>query len=192
MDKDAGETLSVPRSIPSQAIQRAADGYRSDVYKIQMGDDVVMCCVFVDDAVFYSTSTMRLSILSAFREQFGDDGITGGALADGVLGLTVEYDDERLTCSLGMSGYIRKICERFGINDKSYLPKTPLPTTHEDKKYEGPLDKDRQRLFQQMVGCMTWCSHQAKPEAMISTSILSQHCHIPRLAREHCRREIHQ
>ena len=25
------------------------------VYKIQMGDDVVMCCVFVDDVVFYST-----------------------------------------------------------------------------------------------------------------------------------------
>ena len=160
------------------------------LYKIQMGDDVVLCFVSVDDFVFYSTSDdMSYQFLSAFREQFGDDGITSGALADSVLGLTVEYDDENLTCSLGMSGYIRKFCERFGTNDKSHLPKTHLPTTHEEKKYEGPLDKDRQRLFQQMVGCMIWCSHQAKPEAMIATSTLSQHSHNP--GNEHVDRAKH-
>ena len=149
------------------------------VYKIEMAEGIIMLGVFVDDIIWFGTTPDVVArFKSELHEQF-NGGITGGGIADSVLGLTVSYDDSNLTCSLCQPGYIRKICERFGIDDKSHLPKTPLPTNHEDIKNPGPVDKDRQRLFQQMIGCMTWCTHQTKPEAMVATSILSQHCHNP-------------
>ena len=149
------------------------------VYKIKMDEGIIMLGVFVDDIIWFGTTPDVVArFKSELHEQF-NGGITGGGIADSVLGLTVSYDDNNLTCSLCQPGYIRKICARFGIDDKSHLPKTPLPTTHEDIKHLGSVDKDRQRLFQQMIGCMTWCTHQTKPEAMVATSILSQHCHNP-------------
>ena len=149
------------------------------VYKITMEEGVLFLGCFVDDLVYFGTTDAVVARFKSELYEHFKGGITGGNIADTVLGLTVSYNDDDLTCSLGQQGYIRKICERFGIDDKSRLPRTPLPTTHEDTKYTGPMDKERQRLFQQMIGCMTWCTHQTKPEAMIATSILSQHCQNP-------------
>ena len=45
---------------------------------------------------------------------------------------------------------------RQSLSDSVYnatkMPKTPLPVSHEDIPYDGTLDLERQRLFQQIVG----------------------------------------
>ena len=152
------------------------------VYKIHTkSGDVVYCAVFVDDAVFWGTSDGAVAAFrSAIRAEFGADGFTGGEVAESILGLKVEYNDAELHCTLSMPGYISAVAERFSIDERTRPPSSPLPLNHEDKKNEeAPLSEERRKLFQQIVGCAGWASFNAKPEAMIATSYLAQHCHNP-------------
>ena len=152
------------------------------VYTIQMPSGVCTCSCFVDDLSFFASTNEAIDeFISCIRERFGDRdvGWTGGGVADSLLGLQIQYNDDDLSVCVSQPGYIESIAERFGVNNVMRTPKTPLPVSHEDSPYDGVLDLDRQRLFQQIVGCMTWCTHQTRPEAMIATSILSQHCKNP-------------
>ena len=68
----------------------------------------------------------------------------------------------------------------LGIDERTKLPSAPLPLNYVDPKNEGEkLPEDRRKLFQQIVGCAGWASFNAKPEAMVASSFLSQHCHNP-------------
>ena len=152
------------------------------VYKIQTKKgEIIYCAVFVDDAVFWGTSDGALSAFrNAIRTHFGEDGFTGGEVAESILGLKVDYDDEELHCTISMPGYIDAVAERFGINERTKLSSAPLPLNHVDRKNEGEeLPEDRRKLFQQIVGCAGWASFNAKPEAMVASSFLAQHCHNP-------------
>ena len=152
------------------------------VYIIQMPSGVCTCSCFVDDLSFYASTNEAIDeFISCVRERFGerDAGWTGGGIADSLLGLQIKYDDDNLSVCVSQPGYITSIAERFGVHNATKMPKTPLPVSHEDIPYDGTLDLERQRLFQQIVGCMTWCTHQTRPEAMIATSILAQHCKNP-------------
>ena len=85
---------------------------------------------------------------AAFVTKFGEDGITGGNVADTMLGMKIGYDDFELSATMSMPGFIDAMVERFERCPGMRCPRTPLPTTHEDKKYEEPLDLGRKRLFQ--------------------------------------------
>ena len=68
----------------------------------------------------------------------------------------------------------------LGIDERTKLPSAPLPLNYVDPKNEGEkLPEDRRKLFQQIVGCAGWASFNSKPEAMVASSFLSQHCHNP-------------
>ena len=71
-----------------------------------------------------------------------------------MLGMKISYDDE-LSSLMSMPGYIDAIVARFEKFPDMSCPLTPLPTNHEDVKFEGALDLDRKRLFQQMIGSLT-------------------------------------
>ena len=131
--------------------------------------------------VFWGTSDSAVSAFrNAIRSEFGEDGFTGGGIAESILGLNVKYDDEELNCTISMPGYIAAVAERFGVDQRTTLPNSPLPLNHVDRKHEGaPLTEEKRKLFQQIVGCAGWASFNAKPEAMVASSFLAQHCHNP-------------
>ena len=131
--------------------------------------------------MFWGTSDSAVSAFrNAIRSEFGEDGFTGGGIAESILGLNVKYDDEELNCTISMPGYIAAVAERFGVNQRTTLPNSPLPLNHVDRKHEGaPLTEEKRKLFQQIVGCAGWASFNAKPEAMVASSFLAQHCHNP-------------
>ena len=54
------------------------------VYKIlTKNGDVIYCTVFVDDVVFWGTSDSVVSASrNAIRSEFGEDGFTGGGIAE--------------------------------------------------------------------------------------------------------------
>ena len=143
-------------------------------------DAFVIAGTFVDDIGYWGSSNEAVETFRAtFVTKFGEDGITGGDVAETMLGMKVGYDDLELSATMSMPGFIDAMVERFERCPGMRCPRTPLPTTHEDKKYEGPLDMGRKRLFQQIVGSLTWASHQARPESMIASSILASHCQNP-------------
>ena len=92
------------------------------VYKITMEEGVLFLGCFVDDLVYFGTTDAVVARFKSELYEHFKGGITGGNIADTVLGLTISYNDDDLTCSLGQQGYIRKICERFGIDDNFSSP----------------------------------------------------------------------
>ena len=84
-----------------------------------MEEGVLFLGCFVDDLVYYGTTDAVIARFKSELYEHFKGGITGGNIADTVLGLTISYNNDDLTCSLGQQGYVRKICERFGIDDKS-------------------------------------------------------------------------
>jgi hypothetical protein len=152
----------------------------------------VIAGTFVDDVGYWGSSNEAVEVFrgvrdheavgvfrAAFVTKFGEDGITGGGVAETMLGMKIGYGDFELSATMSMPGFIDAMVERFERCPGLKCPRTPLPTTHEDKKHEGPLDLGRKRLFQQIVGSLTWASHQARPESMIASSILASHCQNP-------------
>ena len=136
----------------------------------------IQCGSFVDDVGFWATTQEAIDYFNdQFAKRFGEDGVTGGGLAETMLGLKIHYNDDELSSEMTMPGFIDAISERFENNFDAPIPSTPLPVNHVDKKHEGEVDPARRKLFQQMVGCLTWATHQAKPEAMIASSILASH-----------------
>ena len=128
-------------------------------------DAFVIAGTFVDDIGYWGSSNEAVETFRAtFVTKFGEDGITGGDVAETMLGMKVGYDDFELSVTMSMPGFIDAMVERFERCPGMRCPRTPLPTTYEDKKHEGPLDLGRKRLFQQIVGSLTWASHQARPE----------------------------
>ena len=118
------------------------------VYKIlTKNGDVIYCAVFVDDVVFWGTSDSAVSAFrNAIRSEFGEDGFTGGGIAESILGLNVKYDNEELNCTISMPGYIAAVAERFGVNQRTTLPNSPLPLNHVDRKHEGtPLPEEKRK-----------------------------------------------
>jgi hypothetical protein len=150
----------------------------------------VMCGTFVDDIGFWGTTNEALSTFrEAFFTEFGADGVTGGKVASTMLGMKISYDDDELSSLMSMPGYIDAIVARFEKFPDMECPSTPLPTNHVDEKHTGELDLDRKRLFQQIIGSLTWASHQARPETMIASAILASHCMNP--GEEHLQLAMH-
>jgi hypothetical protein len=180
------------RSVYKMLFYRGSDGSLRKTPETKGDRSVasVMCGTFVDDIGFWGTTDEAVSMFrNEFYNKFGKDGVTGGGVASTMLGMKISYDDEELSSLMSMPGYIDAIVARFEKFPDMSCPLTPLPTNHEDVKFEGALDLDRKRLFQQMIGSLTWASHQARPETMIASSILASHCMNP--GEEHIQLAMH-
>ena len=103
-----------------------------------------MCCLRGRCGVLGNIDSAVSAFRNALRSEFGEDGFTGGGIAESILGLNVKYDDEELNCTISMPGYIAAVAERFGVNQRTTLPNSPLPLNHVDRKHEGaPLTEEK-------------------------------------------------
>ena len=159
------------------------------VYKIQVDGETLIAGVFVDDISFFSSSaSLNQRFISEFKEHFGDDKVTGGAVVDSLLGIKFEYDDNDLTLKLSMPGYLTKLAKEFGL-ENARPTATSLPIDVVDKKNDGPVDHERRELFQRMVGGLQWCAQQCLPWISKGVHQLSRHTHNP--SEEHIRLAKH-
>ena len=66
----------------------------------------VQCRSFVDDVGFWATTQEAIDYFNyQFTKQFGEDGVTGGGLAETMLGLKIHYDDDELSSEMSVPGF---------------------------------------------------------------------------------------
>ena len=149
------------------------------VYQIDIGEHHLVVGAFVDDISFYGNSQAIIDyFISEFRKHFGEAQVTGGKVADSLLGVKFEYNDEELSLKLSQPGFITKLAEEFGLANATPT-KTSLPQDLVDKKHEGPLDYERRETFQQMVGGLQWAAQQCCPWISKGVHQLSRHSYNP-------------
>ena len=84
------------------------------VYQVDIRGHHLVIGTFVDDISYFGTSQWIVDyFLKGMKEHFGEDQITGGTVADSLLGIKFDYDDEELTLKLSMPGFITKTAEEF-------------------------------------------------------------------------------
>ena len=63
----------------------------------------IQCGSFVDDVGFWATTQEAIDYFNdQFAEKFGEDGVTGGGLAETMLGLKIHYNDDELLPEMTM------------------------------------------------------------------------------------------
>lgn len=159
------------------------------VYQVDIRGHHLVIGTFVDDISYFGTSQWIVDyFLKGMKEHFGEDQITGGTVADSLLGIKFDYDDEELTLKLSMPGFITKTAEEFGLEHATPTP-TSLPQDAKDEKHDGPADPARRELFQRMVGCLQWAAQQCCPWISKGVHQISRHTHNP--SDEHVRLAKH-
>ena len=149
------------------------------VYQVDIRGHHLVIGTFVDDISYFGTSQWIVDyFLKGMKEHFGEDQITGGTVADSLLGIKFDYDDEELTLKLSMPGFITKTAEEFGLEHATPTP-TSLPQDAKDEKHDGPADPARRELFQRMVGCLQWAAQQCCPWISKGVHQISRHTHNP-------------
>ena len=67
------------------------------VYQVDIRGHHLVIGTFVDDISYFGTSQWIVDyFLKGMKEHFGEDQITGGTVADSLLGIKFDYDDEEL------------------------------------------------------------------------------------------------
>ena len=68
----------------------------------------------MDDIGYWGSSNEAVEAFRAtFVTKFGEDGITGGDVAETMLGMKIGYDDFELSATMSMPGFIDAMVERF-------------------------------------------------------------------------------
>ena len=159
------------------------------VYQVDIRGHHLVIGTFVDDISYFGTSQWIVDyFLKGMKEHFGEDQITGGTVADSLLGIKFDYDDEELTLKLSMPGFITKTAEEFGL-EHATPTLTSLPQDVKDEKHDGPADPARRELSQRMVGCLQWAAQQCCPWISKGVHQISRHTHNP--SDEHVRLAKH-
>jgi hypothetical protein len=93
------------------------------VYVLQDGDLMMFVALYVDDLLLLSNSSARLSILKqdlAKKFEMKDMGE-----AHFILGIEIERNRSTRALCLSQKSYVKKVLERFGMNDSKPIA-TPL------------------------------------------------------------------
>ena len=70
----------------------------------------------MDDVGFWATTQEAIDYFNdQFAKKFGEDGVTGGGLAETMLGLKIHYNDDELSSEMTMPGFIDAISERLSL-----------------------------------------------------------------------------
>ncbi|KAE8208997.1 hypothetical protein CF327_g6965 [Tilletia walkeri] len=92
---------------------------------------------------------------------------------------TFEAEQQRRIVELErQSSYIRSLLDRFGYKDLKSAP-TPLEGKQRLVPYEGEISEEQRKLFQAMIGCLSWLALASRPDIAYAVANFSRHSKQP-------------
>ena len=89
----------------------------------------IQCGTFVDDVGFWATTQEAIDYFNdRFTKRFGEDGVTGGGLAETMLGLKIHYNDDELSSEMTDSSTLYQKGLRITLTRRSRARRCRLVT----------------------------------------------------------------
>ena len=132
------------------------------------------CAVHVDDIVAtVGSEKIRKAFDARLREYFGKDRVTGGDETEYVLGMRISRDWDRKTLTLSQGGFVRKVLEEFGVDERDYGVESPLPLGVKlGPAADGDVVSDKVFSYQRFVGCLQWLVMSTRPDLARAAGLL--------------------
>ena len=132
----------------------------------------VILGVYVDDIVVVSNNPSMLNAeKSALCRRFK---MSDQGEVHYLLGMLVQRDRESRTLTISQPGYLKKVLERFGMQNCKPVT-TPMETGRKFEQItedEEPFDV---QTYQQAIGCLTYASTTTRPDISAAVGVLSQY-----------------
>ena len=146
------------------------------VYRFEWKGHRMDAAVHVDDIISTPSSPeIKEEFERRLRAHFGEDRITGGEPASYVLGMRIDRDRAKKTLTISQGGFIRKLLEKFGIEESRKAKVQPLTAGLRLKTYEGKASKEDTLWFLQLVGNLQWCAITTRPDVAFAAGLLGRH-----------------
>jgi hypothetical protein len=146
------------------------------VYVLRDGDAMMFVALYVDDLLLLSNSSAKLSMLKqdlAKKFEMKDMGE-----AHFILGIEIDRDRSTRTLCLSQKSYVKKVLERYGMNDSKPIA-TPLDTGVKLSKADCPTTAEqgaemKNIPYQSAVGAIMYAMLGTRPDIAFAVTQLSQ------------------
>ena len=146
------------------------------VFRWEWKGHCLNAAVHVDDIISTPSSPeIREEFGRRLRAYFGDDKVTGGEPADYVLGMRIDRDRAKKTLTISQGGFVRKLLEKFGVEENTKAKVQPLTAGIRLKRYEGQASKDDIYWFMTAVGSFQWLACCSRPDVAYAAGLLGRH-----------------
>ncbi|VDB91614.1 unnamed protein product [Peniophora sp. CBMAI 1063] len=146
------------------------------VYRRQAGNTTCILVLYVDDMALMGNNRAELDrIKSALQSKY--EMTDAGDLAH-FIGLRISRDRGSRTLEIDQSAYLAEVLQRFGMADATPV-RTPLPAGLVLQKSTEPVDYERRKLYQSIVGSLMWAAIASRPDFAYHVTRLSQYCSNP-------------
>jgi len=139
------------------------------------------CAVHVDDIVAtVGSEKIRKAFEAKLQGYFGKDRVTGGVEPEYVLGMRISRDWDMQTLTLSQGGFVRKVLEEFGVDERDYGVESPLPLGVKlGPAVEGGIVSDKVFAYQRFVGCLQWLVMSTRPDLAFAAGLLGRYASAP-------------
>ena len=143
--------------------------------------DKVVCLVYVDDTLFYSSKQEYIDEAIKQLQEADMDLEIEGTVA-GFLGVHIERDEVQGTVTLTQVGLIKRIIETLGL-EQSPIKYTPAATTPLVKNVDGELPNGTYS-YASVIGMLQYLHSHSRPDITFAVSQCARFVHHTRLSHE--------
>ncbi|TIC28442.1 rve-domain-containing protein [Wallemia mellicola] len=149
--------------------------------------------VYVDDLIILTrTTTTANKIKSKLKVEFEMKDLGN---INHILGMKVDYDQEKGTATIDQSGYIAKAIEDLNLQSikrKSIPMSTNLTLSNEDSpKIEDHIDEMKTKPYAQAIGKLNWIAQASRPDIAFATSMCGRYTQNPGIKHWNAVRQIY-
>ena len=142
--------------------------------------DFVILSLWVDDILLFSNNmTMMREEKKQLHEKFV---VVDQGEVHYVLGMLIKRDRSQRTMTINQENFLRSILKRYGMEDSKPVS-TPLEPGKKFKKLSEAETSVEVKLYQQMIGSLTYVATATRPDIAAAVNILSKY--MARPGKEH-------
>jgi hypothetical protein len=148
------------------------------VFKWEWNGDKLTALAHVDDILYNGTSDAICDQFFKEAERFFGS-LTGGAVAEVILGIKIEWDFERLTVKLSQRAHAEKFLAEFGFDGTTRTVATPMPLDVDLKDNEGRRVPLHDWDYFKWVGFANWLATMTRPDLAFVTNLCARFAQNP-------------
>jgi len=94
--------------------------------------------------------------------------------------MRISRDWDRKTLTLSQGGFVRKVLEEFGVDERDYGVESPLPLGVKlGPAADGDVVSDKVFSYQRFVGCLQWLVMSTRPDLAQAAGLLGRFASAP-------------
>jgi hypothetical protein len=143
-------------------------------------EEVLRACLHVDDfLVSVSSPTIKAEFEKRLAAYFGEGRATGGEAVSYHLGMRIERDRAKKTIKISQGGFVRKLLEKFGVQEGVKVKGTPLQGGVRMARAPTGSEPVNQNEYLQLVGSLQWLSISSRPDVTFAAGMLGRYSQCP-------------